>query len=288
MVKGTRMDLSSYEDPEAYDRLQRALRESGGGTAFEVFEEMLRTLTSLASLVMVSSVLFSWNAWLAVVILLAPVPALAAHIVFSKEGYAVEYHRAQDRRRAFYYQDLTTTDSSYKEVKLYQLGPYLVDRYRALVQEFFRVDRGLARRRHGWSAVLGLVSVAGSAGALVFALKSTASTGRLGELAGYLQALGAVHVAAGGLLLGVATLYQNTLFTGNLFDYLSLPEGASPAAPGRSRDASPTASSSRTSPSTTRAPRPSPWTASAASSPPAPAARSSARTAPARARSSSC
>lgn len=224
MVKGTRMDLSSYEDPEAYDRLQRALRESGGGTAFEVFEEMLRTLTSLASLVMVSSVLFSWNAWLAVVILLAPVPALAAHIVFSKEGYAVEYHRAQDRRRAFYYQDLTTTDSSYKEVKLYQLGPYLVDRYRALVQGFFRVDRGLARRRHGWSAVLGLVSVAGSAGALVFALTSTVSTGRLGELAGYLQALGAVHVAATGLLLGVATLYQNTLFTGNLFDYLSLPE----------------------------------------------------------------
>ncbi|MEU2108303.1 ABC transporter ATP-binding protein [Streptomyces sp. NPDC019507] len=225
MVKGTRMDLSSYEDAEAYDRLQRALRESGGGTAFEVFEEMLRTLTSLASLVMVSSVLFSWNAWIALAILLAPLPALAAHIVFSKEGYAVEYHRAQDRRRAFYYQDLTTTDSSYKEVKLYQLGPYFVERYGALVREFFRVDRALARRRHGWSAVLGLVSVACSAGALVFALTSTVETGRLGELAGYLQALGAVHAAATGLLLGVATLYQNTLFTGNLFDYLSLPEG---------------------------------------------------------------
>lgn len=225
MVKGTRMDLSAYEDPEAYDRLQRALRESGGGTAFEVFEEMLRTLTSLASLVMVSSVLFSWNAWIALAILLAPLPALAAHIVFSKQGYAIEYHRARDRRRAFYYQDLTTTDSSYKEVKLYQLGPYFVDRYRALVREFFRVDRALARRRHGWSAVLGLVSVVSSAGALVFALWSTTRTGRLGELAGYLQALGAVHAAATGLLLGVATLYQNTLFTGNLFDYLSLPEG---------------------------------------------------------------
>ncbi|MEV8534865.1 ABC transporter ATP-binding protein [Streptomyces sp. NPDC051211] len=225
MVKGTRMDLSAYEDPESYDRLQRAVRESGGGTAFEVFEEMLRTLTSLASLVMVSSVLFSWNTWLATAIVLAPLPALVAHIVFSKQGYAIEYHRAQDRRRAFYYQDLTTTDSSYKEVKLYGLGPYFVDRYRALVREFFHTDRLLARRRHSWSAVLGLVSVVCSAGTLVFALKSTASTGRLGELAGYLQALGAVHVAATGLLIGVATLYQNTLFTGNLFDYLSLPEG---------------------------------------------------------------
>ncbi|MEF3117646.1 ABC transporter ATP-binding protein [Streptomyces chrestomyceticus] len=225
MVKGTRMDLSAYENPEAYDRLQRALRESGSGTAFEVFEEMMRTLTSLASLVTVSWVLFTWNTWIALAILLAPLPALAAHVVFSKQGYAIEYHRAQDRRRAFYYQDLTTTDTSYKEVKLYQLGPYFVDRYRALVQGFFRVDRSLARRRHGWSAALGLVSVACSAGALVFALRSTAGNGKLGELAGYLQALGAVHAAATGLLLGVATLYQNTLFTGNLFDYLSLPEG---------------------------------------------------------------
>ncbi|WP_235023818.1 ABC transporter ATP-binding protein [Streptomyces sp. WAC05374] len=225
MVKGTRMDLSAYEDPESYDRLQRALRESGSGTAFEVFDEMMRTLTSLASLVMVSSVLFAWNPWLALAILLAPLPALAAHIVFSKQGYAIEYHRAQDRRRAFYYQDLTTTDSSYKEVKLYQLGPYFVDRYRELVRGFFRVDRSLARRRHAWSAALGLVSVLASSGALVFALRSTTSTGRVGELAGYLQALGAVHAAASGLLLGVATLYQNTLFTGNLFDYLSLPEG---------------------------------------------------------------
>ncbi|SHK79682.1 MULTISPECIES: ABC transporter ATP-binding protein [Streptomyces] len=225
MVKGTRMDLSAYEDPEAYDRLQRALRESGSGTAFEVFEEMMRTLTALASLVMVSWVLFSWNVWIALAILLAPLPALAAHVVFSKQGYAIEYHRAQDRRRAFYYQDLTTTDSSYKEVKLYQLGPHLVGRYRSLVQEFFRVDRALARRRHGWSAALGLVSVGCSAGALVFALRSTADNGRIGELAGYLQALGAVHAAATGLLLGVATLYQNTLFTGNLFDYLTLPDG---------------------------------------------------------------
>ncbi|WP_078875897.1 ABC transporter ATP-binding protein [Streptomyces sp. 769] len=225
MVKGTRMDLSAYEDPEAYDRLQRALRESGSGTAFEVFEEMMRTLTALASLVMVSWVLFSWNVWIALAILLAPLPALAAHVVFSKQGYAIEYHRAQDRRRAFYYQDLTTTDSSYKEVKLYQLGPHLVGRYQSLVQEFFRVDRALARRRHGWSATLGLLSVGCSAGALVFALRSTADNGRIGELAGYLQALGAVHAAATGLLLGVATLYQNTLFTGNLFDYLTLPDG---------------------------------------------------------------
>ncbi|WP_241777676.1 ABC transporter ATP-binding protein [Streptomyces sp. CT34] len=225
MVKGTCMELSAYEDPETYDRLQRALRESGSGTAFEVFEEMMRTLTALASLGLVSWVLFSWNVWIALAILLAPLPALAAHVVFSKQGYAIEYHRAQDRRRAFYYQDLTTTDSSYKEVKLYQLGPYLVGRYRSLVQEFFRVDRALARRRHGWSAALGLVSVGCSAGALVFALRSTAENGQLGELAGYLQALGAVHAAATGLLLGVATLYQNTLFTGNLFDYLTLPEG---------------------------------------------------------------
>ncbi|MFD3678427.1 ABC transporter ATP-binding protein [Streptomyces sp. NPDC058613] len=226
MVKGTKLDLQSYEDAESYDRLQRALRESGSGTAFEVFDEMLRTVTSLVSLVSVSSVLFSWNPWIALTILLAPLPALAANIAFSKRGYTVEYNRAQDRRRTFYYQDLTTTDSSFKEVKLYQLGSYFVDRYRALVQEFFQVDRALSRRRHAWSAVLGLISVLGSAWALILALRTTTSTGEIGELAGYLQALGAVHVAATGLLMGVATLYQNTLFTGNLFDYLALPDGS--------------------------------------------------------------
>ncbi|WP_371614066.1 ABC transporter ATP-binding protein [Streptomyces sp. NBC_00454] len=224
MLKGTQMDLQTYEDAHSYDRLQRALRESGGGTAFQIFDEMVRTVTSAISLVSVSAVLLAWNPWIALVIIISPVPALIAHIVFSKRGYEIEYDRTQDRRRTNYYQSLTTTDSSFKEVKLYQLGPYFVERYRILVNQFFRVDRALARRQQGWAAGMGLLSVLISSSALVFALFDTADTGRMGELAGYLAAIGAVQAAASGLLMGFATLYQSTLFVGDLFDYLRLPD----------------------------------------------------------------
>lgn len=224
MRKGTLLDLQQYEDSEAYDKLQRAFQESNGGRVYQLFAEMLEVGRELVTLISVSVVLFSWNPWVALVILVSPIPSVAAHMMFSHKSFEIEYARTADRRRLFYYQYLTTTDHSFKEVRLFQLGPYFLEHYRELVQGFFRVDRSLARRQSAIVGALGLLSVLTSSGALLWAVHSSVDSGLIGRLAGYLQAIGTIQVSAHAMLLGFASLYKDTLFLGNLFGFLDLPE----------------------------------------------------------------
>ncbi|MGW7050451.1 ABC transporter ATP-binding protein [Streptomyces sp. NPDC054887] len=224
MRKGTRLDLEQYEDAEIYDTMQRAFQESSGGRVYQVFTQLLEVARELVTLATVSVVLFSWSPWIALVILLSPVPSVISYMFFSHKAYEIEYERAPDRRRLYYYQHLTTTDHTYKEVRLFQLGPHLLERYTRLVRTFFDVDRRLARRQSVLGGVLGLVSVAASSGAVLWAIHSTTDAGQVGQLAGYLQAVGSIQVSAHGMLLGIAALYKDSLFLGNLFAFFALPE----------------------------------------------------------------
>ncbi|MEU2855997.1 ABC transporter ATP-binding protein [Streptomyces syringium] len=237
MAKGTRVDLATYEDPESYDRLQRAFQESTNGRAYEIFNGLIQTMKNLVTLLAISAALFSWHPWAALITLLSPLPAAAVHAFYGKREYEVEFGRAQDRRRAYYYQWLTTQDHTFKEIKLFGLGPHFIQRYQALIRGFYDVDRKLLIRQEGWSAAAGLIGVLGATAAMALAMLSAMDTSAVGELAGFLQAISAVSAASSALLVGVATLYQNTLFTGNLFDYLTLPEsgiaGGSRPFPGR-------------------------------------------------------
>ncbi|MFD9409357.1 ABC transporter ATP-binding protein [Streptomyces sp. NPDC059989] len=224
MRKGTMLDLQQYEDAEVYDKMQRAFQESSGGRVYQVFTQLLEVARELVTLVTVSVVLFSWSPWIALVILVSPMPSVVSYMLFSHRAYEIEYDRTADRRRAYYYQHLTTTDHSYKEVRLFQLGPHLVDLYTRLIRTFFDVDRRLARKQSVLGGVLGLLSVAASSGAVLWAIHTTTHAGQVGQLAGYLQAVGSVQVSAHGMLLGIAALYKDSLFLGNLFDFFALPE----------------------------------------------------------------
>jgi ATP-binding cassette, subfamily B, bacterial len=224
MTKGTQMDLQTYEDPPSYDRLQRAFQESAGGRPYEIFNNLIQTVKNLVVLISVSAALFDWHPWAALITLLSPLPAAAVQTFYGKREYEVEFARAQQRRKTLYFQWLTTRDITFKEIKLFGLGRYFVEQYRQLIRSFFVVDRQLTRRQVGWSAAAGLLGVLGATGAMALAMLSATKTGAMGQLAGFLQAISSVSGSTSGLLMGVAALYQSTLFTGNLFDYLTLPE----------------------------------------------------------------
>ncbi|MFJ2544654.1 ABC transporter ATP-binding protein [Microbacterium sp. NPDC087589] len=217
MIAGTEFELADYENAASYDKLQRASRESSGGGIQQLFESVLDITRELITLVTVSIVIFSWNPWIALLVLLAPIPAAIANMWFGAISYQIEYGRAPERRLLSYLQYLTTTDHSFKEVRLFGLGPHFVSRYRELVQKFLAVDRSIARRQGLALAGLGLLSVVGAAGAIVFALTSALQTGAIGQLAGYLQALTTIQSSVTTLLMSVGMLFELSLFLGNLF-----------------------------------------------------------------------
>lgn len=222
MRKSVSLQLAQFEDPGTYDSLQRANREASF-RPYQIFSNLISVTSNLVALVSVGVVLVVWDPWVALVVVLAPVPSMAANIFYSRLGWKIENDRAADRRRGTYLQYLVTTDRTFKETRLFDLGGLFVERFTKLVKGFYAVDRRLEGRQAVASGLLGLLSVAASAGAIVFAAKVTVENGQAGQFAGFIVAITMVQSSVQTLFGALAQMYEHSLFIGNLFAFLDLP-----------------------------------------------------------------
>ncbi|WP_455354545.1 ABC transporter ATP-binding protein [Streptomyces sp. SYSU K217416] len=223
MEKAVHLQLEHFEDPATYDALQRANREAAY-RPYQLFSDLIAVVSHAVTLVSVAAVLLSWDPWVALAVLCAPIPSVLATMFYSRMTWKVENERAADRRRASYLQYLVTNDRTYKETRLFSLGSFFLDRYRRMIGRFYAVDRSLARKQSTANALLGLFSVAASGGAVLFAVGSTVESGQIGQFAGYVAAITVVQASAQSLFAGFGELYEHNLFLGNLFTFLDTPE----------------------------------------------------------------
>jgi ATP-binding cassette subfamily B protein len=132
-----------------------------------------------------------------------------------------------------YLSTLVTTDTYAKEVKLFGLGPYMVDRFEGLGKVYYDRQRQLIRKRNiagtAWSM---LSTIAGSAIYLYIALKAVSGELTLGDLALYTAAAAAVQSSVAGLFSGFSGMYENNLYLDTLYRFLDTqPEIDRPANP---------------------------------------------------------
>ena len=222
MEKAASLDVAYYEDDACYDRLQRATNESGY-RPYQIFYQMSMLGAQAVTLISVVAVLVSWNWWLGLLILLAPLPSVGSQIFYSRREYLIERERAPLRRQLSYFQFLVTHAYSVKEIRLFRLGSYFIERYKQLYNDFYAVDSHLARQQSLLSIPFAILTNAAAAGAQIYAIAMTIATDHLGFLAGYIQAISTVQGTMQSLLGGIAQLYQHNLFVNNLFEFLDAP-----------------------------------------------------------------
>ncbi len=78
-------------------------------------------------------------------------PATLAEMRFAQQAFRLRNWRSPESRRLLYLEYVLANDEHAKEVKLFGLGPMLLDRYRTLGETFYREDRQLSLRRAAWS-----------------------------------------------------------------------------------------------------------------------------------------
>jgi ATP-binding cassette subfamily B protein len=123
-----------------------------------------------------------------------------------------------------YLTTLVTTDTYAKEVKLFGLGDYFIDRFKLLSQTYYDRQRRLITARYIvgflWSSI---TTLAGSATYLYVALRAITGPLTLGDLTLYTQAASSVQSSIQGILSGFNGLYEHNLYLNNLFELLETP-----------------------------------------------------------------
>jgi len=166
-----RLDLTSYEDPLFYDMMERA-RVQGTDrlimiqSAGRLFQEAI-TAASLAASI------FFFSPWLLFALIICVVPAFLGETHFAFLGYSLNFRQTTARRQMDYLRVLGGSKESAKELKLFGLGSYLVDRYTALSDELHRQTVGLAKRKLIFGSLLTLLGTVGYYGTYAFVIYRT-------------------------------------------------------------------------------------------------------------------
>ena len=225
MDRASRLDLAFFEDSASYDLLRRAQQGAASRPLFMVSGVfgLIQTLIAFGSMIFL---LVGLSPLLAIVALVSPVPAFIADTRYGWRGYNFARWASPIRRRMDYLTTLTTTDTYAKEVKLFGLGPYFIDRFRQLSQVYQDRQRTLVVARYfigfGWSAI---TILAGSLTYLYVALQAIAGRLTLGDLTLFTQAAASVQGSVQGLLSGFGSMYENHLYLNDLFELLGMPVG---------------------------------------------------------------
>jgi ATP-binding cassette, subfamily B, bacterial len=133
MEHAARLDLPFFEDPASYDLLRRAQSDSANrpvmmiSTAFGLVQTAITFVSMVALLLAVSPLL-------ALLALLSPIPAFISDTRYGWRGFNIARWSSRLLRRMNYLVSLVTTDTYAKEVKLFDLGGFFVERYRLLAR----------------------------------------------------------------------------------------------------------------------------------------------------------
>jgi ATP-binding cassette subfamily B protein len=221
------LDLEQFEDAELYDRLERARRQTVGRIG--LLSLVLSTIQDLVTLVSLSAALVAYVPWLLVLLVVSVVPALLGETHFASLGYSLLYSWTPERRQLDYLRYIGASDVSAKEVKLFGLSPFLVDRYARLSREFYEANRTLAARRSIVSTVLAAIGTIGyySAYVVIIHLTIIGHRGPAGVFTiGVLTFLAASFRQSRDLiqrsLLALSQMYEQSLYLDDLFSFFAI------------------------------------------------------------------
>lgn len=218
MQHAATLDLYQFEDPAFYDQLDRARRQTTGRIG------LLALLLSMGqdalTLFSLSLVLLVYSPWLLLLLVLAVVPGFLGEAHYASMEYSLLFRWTPERRQLDYLRYLGASDRPAKEVQMFGLAPWLVERYRALSQKFYRENRKLTIRRSVVASGLGVIGLLGYYGAYaVILLRAVQGTITLGSLTFLAASFMRSRDIVQRLLKGAGEIYTQCLYLKDLFDF---------------------------------------------------------------------
>jgi len=220
--KAVAVDLAFYELPEYHDRLDRA-RDDLSSRLPALLESGGSLLQNAITLLAMGALLMAYGVWLPVVLLVSTLPAFYIVLHFNRRFHQWWEQTTPHRRRAQYYDMILTHSAVAAELRLFDLGSHFQSGYQTL-RQWLRTERLKLTREQSLAQLgAGGVGVLIAGGSLAWmTLQALRGLATLGDLVLFYQALNRGQSLLRSLLENAGQIYANTLFLGNLFEFLAL------------------------------------------------------------------
>jgi ATP-binding cassette, subfamily B, bacterial len=171
MKHASALDLIAYEDPAFYDRLERARVQATDRLG--MIQSIGRLVQQVITTISLSISILIFSPWLLLLLIAGVIPAFLGESHFAFVGYAKNFRQTPVRRQLDYLRVLGGSREAAKELKLFGLRKFLVDRFAKLSDQIYQENVSLARRRLVAGAGLSVIGTAGYYAAYVLVVWRT-------------------------------------------------------------------------------------------------------------------
>lgn len=222
--KSVQLDLINFERPEYFDILSRASVEAPWRPN-SILNNVISLIRGLTSLLLMTGLIFTLNWILALVLLVVNIPGVILRLRYSDELYSFRRKQTPEARKSAYFNWLLTGDRPSRELRLFGLGEYFRELFRKSFRKQKEEELEIIRKRSFIEMISALFKAAAMLFVLIFIAERTV-TGKisLGEMAMFLLAFRQGMTYIKDVLASVSGLYEDSLFTGDVFTFLSLEE----------------------------------------------------------------
>jgi ATP-binding cassette subfamily B protein len=231
MEHAATLDLEDFEDSEVQDKLDRARRLTMG--RMTLMSQLFGQAQGLLTILSFAGGLMVYAPWLIVLLGIALVPAFLGEAYFNSLNYSLNFAWTPERRELEYVRQTAIGVETAKEIKIFGISGFLIDRYRTLASAFHLANRKLAISRAGWGSALTALGTGSYYVAYAYiawrTVRGEFSIGDLTFLAGSFLRL---RTLLEGLLTGFSEVAGQALYLDDLFSFFGIESGInSPANP---------------------------------------------------------
>ncbi|MGK7389433.1 MAG: ABC transporter ATP-binding protein [Candidatus Cyclobacteriaceae bacterium M2_1C_046] len=151
MEHAGRLDLDQFENAEFYDKLERARRQTLGRTV--LMSQVLSQVQDIITMISLAIGLVVFSPLLIILLIIAVIPSFLGENYFNEQSYSLVHGWTPERRELDYLRYTGASDVTAKEVKVFGLSGFLIQRFSYLSDKFFRLNKVISQKRAFWGVV---------------------------------------------------------------------------------------------------------------------------------------
>ncbi|MDO5505975.1 MAG: ABC transporter ATP-binding protein [Pseudoxanthomonas suwonensis] len=227
MEHAATLDLEDFEDPELQDKLDRARRQTMG--RMNLMGQLFGQVQDLITVISFAAGLLIYAPWLILLLAIALIPAFVGESHFNALNYSLNFQWTPERRQLEYVRQMGASVETAKEVKIFNLNRFFIERFRTLSEQFYAANRRLAGQRAFWGTLLAALGTLGYYVAYAYiAWRTVRGDFTIGDLTFLAGSFRRLRQLLESLLTGFSQVAGQALYLDDLYSFFRIePEIAS-------------------------------------------------------------
>ncbi|MBC7687850.1 MAG: ABC transporter ATP-binding protein, partial [Aquabacterium sp.] len=221
MTHAATLDLDQFEDAGFYDKLERARQQTTGRAL--LLSQVFGQFQDFITIGFLAAGLIAFNPWLMLVLLVSIIPSFIGEAYFNAKNYNLIRSQTHGRREMEYLNLIGSSDDSAKEIRLFDLSGFFINRFKNISGRFYQATKNLEVRRTLLGVFLTLPGSIGYYVAFVFIIKGvlagTITIGHLTFLIGSIRQLG---MLSQNVMNRVSMIAKGALHLRDFFDFFRI------------------------------------------------------------------